>query len=331
MAKRGTEQNPIRLRSIDGAQTMHEDTFVVLSSRQIWQLQKREPFDPRPSNHRELHSNDTEVPPVPPDYKGIDRMAFGNEDAPCTVVHGKRDISGGVVLSDKEKMVMLATNCLSPEMKRPRIAEAMKTTFNEIRALRWKAEQAMQTHFRLLKTAAEDKQDLRQLKEIRKLDNHPIVIAQNDEDVVITVKVLRILQGDQCRKPQMTADDLLPKKKEWNSKASVVPPSASDYRELHRLLYGTDPVDDESFQILKRYLGGCVCLTDKQRMVTLPLVALTKPLGMYAIARSMGINKNHVILLRRQGLEIMRQAPPVLLADERIRKAKTMRPLSPLD
>jgi hypothetical protein len=331
MAKRGTEENPIRLRSIDGAQAMTEDTYVVLSSRQICQLQRREPFDPRPSNHRELHSNDIEVPPIPPDYRGIDRLAFGNEDVPRTVINGKRDISGGVILSDKEKLVMLATNCLTPEMKRPHIAEAMKMTFNEVRSLRWRAEKAMQSHFKLAKTAVEDRQDLRQLREIQKLDNHPTIIAKNDEDVVITVKVLRILQGGDCTKPKMTASDLFPKKKEWNQKTSVVPPSASDYRELHRLLYGTDPVDDESFQTLKRYLGGRVCLTDKQRLVTLPLVALTKPLGMYAIARAMGINKNHVILLRRQTLEIMKEAPPALLADERVRKAKAMRPLSPLD
>ena len=328
MAKRGTEDNPIRLRSIDGAQGMSDDTYVVLTGRQVRYLQEREPYDPRPSNHRELHSNDSEVPPIQPDWNEIDRVAFARFNAAGTVIEGRHNISGGAILTDTEKVVMLAKNCMVPEMKRVRIADAMKTTFNEIRSIQWRAEKAMGEHFHISKTSVEDRRDLKKLKALQKYGEQPINIDGDDADVVLQVRVLRVLQGESGRVRRQTASDLIAPKKEWKQKEAVLPPTPSDYRELHRLMYGTDPVDDESFQNLREYIGCGACLTDKQRLYLLAVVALTKPLGMYAIARAMNINKNHVILLRRDVLAVMKKAPPALLCDERVRKAQSMRPVS---
>ena len=329
MDKRGSEQNPIRLKSADGARGLSEDDFVILPAKDVRLLQQREPYDPRPSNTHELLANDPEIPATQPDYRAIER-AFDGEDAPRGVINGKRDISGSVVLSDAEKLVMLATNCLTPEMDRPRIAAAMRLTFNEVRSLRWHAQKEIGRHFKVVRTSVEDDGDRRALQEIRAAAEHPVELALDEETIVLQVKVLRILQGYvNGVAPQTNKPKVLPAKaKRWEPGAAVVEPSTSDYRELHRLYYGKDPSDDVAFQKMKYYLGRCVNLSDKQRLVVLSTMALTKPIALQGIARAMNVQKKDINRFRKEAIEIMDIAAPKHLMDERIKKARECRPSS---
>lgn len=324
MAKRGTKQNPYRLQSLDGAARLHDDDYVLVPTRDVLRLQEREPIDSRPSNHRELQVNDPEVPATMPNDRALDILLFGKERVSGPLIRGRRNIADGVVLSDREKLVLLATNCLTPAMERQQIAAAMKITFNEVRSLRWHAEKLIS-----------GKIDGESGKDDKVVQNEDIggTASEDGQTVVLRVKVLRVLQGyvNGVAPAKREVFDVCAEPKQWNPREAESVDVPSDYRELHRLYYGKDPVDDVTFQNQKYYLGSCVRLSDKQLLVVLSIVSLTKPIGMYALGRAMGINKNHVLLLRKQSLKIMNHATPSMLIQERLDKARKARPQSPLD
>ena len=180
----------------------------------------------------------------------------------------------------------------------------------------------MRTHFDAPTTTEEDRQDLLRLESLREADSAAPDLPLTDDDVVMQVSVLRVLQGDGTASGGLTTEPKL-------RRNSIKRPNTSDYRELHRLMYGKDPVDDKPFQDQKLYLGSCVKLSDKQLLVVLSLVALTRPLGAYAVGRAMGIKKNHILLLRKQALKIMNLAPTRAAIEKRIERAQEMRPASP--
>jgi len=156
--KRGTKSNPIKLRSVDGGEKIGDEEYVLVPMKVIRLLQGREAIDTRPSNTHELHADDPEIPATEFNWKELDRRVFGTDTDHREVerlMNGKDTVDNKsfqrvkeylgsqIVLSDREKLVCLATMCLTKPMPVRAIGRAMKIKPNHVRRLRWHAMKVM--------------------------------------------------------------------------------------------------------------------------------------------------------------------------------------------
>ena len=311
----GTKQDPIRLRSVDGGGHLPDDSWIVIARRMVEQLQRREPYDSRHPNTRELLADDPLVPAIQPDYVAINTLLFpsvNGSNGNGTARVKRNDVCVGVSLTNEQKMVLLGRNCLIEPMSKQAIAVAMKITENDVHRHLWHCDKA--------RTQWE--------KDSAKPKPKPMLPPPQAEDsgfdpkldMVMPIKVLRVLQMGF----KSDADHDLGHKP--RGKAMM-----SDYRELRRLFYGEDPKDNHIFQRVKLYLGSQVALPDKQKLVVMAMTFLSEPMSYRAIGRCLSIMPNHVRLLRRQSVQTMRGAPPAELIEANTeRRARLLREIRSL-